>query len=212
AVVRDRKGRFVRDLNVKDFVVAEAGQPRRILDFRAATDGPIRIALVYDVSGSMRVGSRAVDARQAARHLFAALRPSDEAALFEFDTRLQRVTPFTSNVSEIEAALDHIDPPYGQTSLYDAVAETARMISEETRQRADGKLPSRTAVVVLTDGVDTHSLLKPEQVSSLASAIDLPVYFLAVMAGVDDPRYVTTTSQLESGLGSLARWTGGELF
>ena len=211
AIVRDRKGRFVRDLNVKDFVVAEAGQPRRILDFRAATDGPIRIALVYDVSGSMRVGSRAVDARQAARHLFAALRPSDEAALFEFDTRLQRVTPFTSNFSGIEAALDHIDPPYGQTSLYDAVAETARVISEET-QGTGGKVPTRTAVVVLTDGVDTRSLLKPEQVSGIASSIDLPVYFLAVMASVDDPRYTVTTNQLESGLGSLARLTGGELF
>jgi Ca-activated chloride channel homolog len=213
AVVRDRKGRFVRDLNVKDFVVAEAGEPRRILDFRADTDGPVRLALVYDVSGSMRVGNKAVDARQAARHLFGALRSSDEAALFEFDTRLQRVTPFSSDFSAIDSALDHIDPPYGQTSLYDAVAETARVISDENKG-AGARLPTRTAVVVLTDGVDTHSLLKPEQVSGIASAIDLPVYFLAVMAGVDDPRNAVTgaATELETGLGSLARWTGGELF
>ena len=117
AVVRDRKGRFVRDLNVKDFVVAEAGEPRRILDFRSAADGPVRLALVYDVSGSMRVGNKIVDARQAARHLFAALRLTDEAALFEFDTRLQRVTPFTSNFPDIDAALGHIDPLRPDLSL-----------------------------------------------------------------------------------------------
>jgi len=211
AIVRDRKGRFVRDLNEKDFVVAEAGEPRRILDFRADTDGPVRLALVYDVSGSMRVGSKLVDARQAARHLFGALRSSDEAALFEFDTRLQRVTSFTSNFSQIDAALDHVDPPYGQTSLYDAVAETARVISDENRRNTAGQLPARTAVVVLTDGVDTHSLLTPDQVSAIASAIDLPVYFLAVMASVDDPRQ-SGPNQSQTSLGSLAHWTGGELF
>src|SRR5687768_9724480 len=65
AVVRDRKGRFVRDLAQKDFMVAESGRQKPILDFRAQTDGPVKLALLFDISGSMRVASRAVDARQA---------------------------------------------------------------------------------------------------------------------------------------------------
>ena len=84
AVVRDRKGRFVENLERKDFVVAEAGQPRPILDFRAQADGPVKLAMLFDISGSMRVGTKAVDARQAARHVLGALRPGDEAALFSF--------------------------------------------------------------------------------------------------------------------------------
>ena len=133
AVVRDRKGRFVRDLERKDFVVAEAGEQRHILDFRADADGPVKLAVLFDVSGSMRVGSKAVDARQAAEHLFSALRPMDEAAVFAFDTRLERVTAFTSDLSVLRASLDHVDPPFGQTSLYDAVAETARAVASEGR-------------------------------------------------------------------------------
>ena len=98
AVVRDRKGRFVGNLERKDFIVAEAGQPRPILDFRAQADGPVKLAMLFDISGSMRVGTKAVDARQAARHVFGALKPGDEAAIFTFDTRLERVTPFTSDI------------------------------------------------------------------------------------------------------------------
>jgi VWFA-related protein len=131
AVVRDRKGRFVGNLERKDFIVAEAGTPRPILDFRAQSDGPIKLALLVDISGSMRVGSKTVDAQQAARHLFGALRPGDEAAVFSFDTELDRVTPFTSNIPSLEAALDHVQAPFGQTSLYDAVARVARAVAAE---------------------------------------------------------------------------------
>jgi VWFA-related protein len=212
AVVRDRKGRFVGNLEKKDFIVAEAGEPRRILDFRAQADGPVKLALLFDISGSMRVGSKAVDARQAALHVFSALRPMDEAAVFSFDTRLDRVTKFTSDVSSLKAALDHVEPPFGQTSLYDAVAETARAVAAEGP--GGGRLPQRSAVVVLTDGIDTRSRLTSEQVSAIASSIDIPVYIVAVMSVIDDPRQaVSVTAEVQNGaLANLSRWTGGELF
>src|SRR5215203_6226478 len=53
AVVRDRKGRFVGNLRQNDFIVAESGKALRILDFRAQSDGPVKLALLFDISGSM---------------------------------------------------------------------------------------------------------------------------------------------------------------
>jgi VWFA-related protein len=209
AVVRDRKGRFVRDLEKKDFVVAESGRQKPILDFRAESDGPVRLALLFDVSGSMRVASRAVDARQAARHVLSALRPSDEAALFAFDTRLSLVRGFTSDIDSLIASLDRVDTPYGQTSLYDAVAETARSVADEKPDRL--AQVQRRAVVVLTDGIDTKSRLTAADVSGIASSIDVPVYVLAVMHSVDDPRDERTEAG-DSALRNLAHWTGGDLF
>jgi hypothetical protein len=80
-------------------------------------------------------------------------------------------------------------------------------------KNADGRSPHRTAVVVLTDGVDTHSLLKPGEVSGIASGIDVPVYVMAVMAGIDDPKqFDNPEAATAGGLRDLARWTGGELF
>ncbi len=71
----------------------------------------------------------------------------------------------------------------------------------------------RAAVVVLTDGVDTHSRLKPGEVSGIASEIDVPVYVMAVMSSIDDPRmFDDPDAATAGGLRDLARWTGGELF
>ena len=211
AVVRDRKGRFVANLQRKDFIVAEAGTPRPILDFRAQSDGPIKLALLVDISGSMRVGSKTVDAQQAARHLFGALRPGDEAAVFSFDTGLDRVTPFTSDIPSLEAALGHVQTPFGQTSLYDAVAQVARAVAAEGP--GGGRMPQRSAVVVLTDGIDTRSRLTSEQVATISSSIDIPVYIIALMSPIDDPREGgTVQEELVGPLPTLARWTGGEMF
>lgn len=211
AVVKDRKGRFVSGLEPRDFVVSEGGEERKILDFRAETDGPVKLGLLVDASGSMRVGRKAVDADAAARHLFSALRPGDEAALFSFDTRVDPVSDFTSDVAALEQALGRLNPPFGQTSLYDAVAQAAGIVAEAGRRASRG-LPHRAALVVLTDGIDTRSRSTIEDVAAAASRIDVPVYIIAVMAGVDDPRVYGTPAFDVSGLESLARGTGGEMF
>jgi Ca-activated chloride channel homolog len=211
AVVRDRKGRFVRDLTADDFLVVEAGAPREILGFRSETDGPVSLAILFDVSGSMRVGSKAWAAREAARTIFAALRPSDQAALFSFDTKLQRVRDFTSDFGGLASALETVDRPFGQTSLYDAVAQTAGAVARAAR-RPDESM-QRAAVIVITDGIDTKSRLKPSEVSGIASRIDVPVYVLAVMSTVDDESKLHAPASPDAGsLRDLAQWTGGELF
>jgi hypothetical protein len=48
-------------------------------------------------------------------------------------------------------------PPFGQTSLYDAVAKTAAGDRGRPRDQRGGldAAPQRLAVVVLTDGIDT---------------------------------------------------------
>ena len=66
---------------------------------------------------------------------------------------------------------------------------------------------------MLTDGIDTKSRLTAPEVSAIASNIDVPVYIVAVMSAVDDPRNADYgTGAMSSGLSDLARWTGGDLF
>jgi len=207
AVVRDKRGRFARNLKKEDFVVEEGGTRREVIEFRSDDNAPVRVALLFDVSGSMRLASRLEDARQAARHVLGAMRLAengDEAAVFAFDMNLQSLQPFTANAGAIENALSRV-VPYGQTSLYDAIAQTAKQVA--------GNRPGdthRRAVVVFTDGEDTSSLMKPEQVSAIASAIDVPVYVMTVVSQVERDR--GEGSEEETPLQSLARWTGGSLF
>ena len=150
--------------------------------------------------------------QQAARHLFSSLKKGDEAALFAFDTQLQQVTGFTTDFKGLEARVDKVEQPFGQTSLYDAIAETAKAVGAAAGSDVGG-VPQRAAIVVLTDGIDTKSRLTPQEVSAVASSIDVPVYIVAVMSPVDDPRNPDYgTGALSSGLTDLARWTGGDFF
>lgn len=212
AVVRDRHGRFARGLRKEDFVVEEGGARRDIVEFRADDNAPVRVALLFDVSGSMRLATRLEDARQTARQLLSALRlgsVQDEAAVFSFDMNLQSLQSFTSDARAIEDALSRV-APYGQTSLYDAIALTA----EEVANTRPGDR-HRRAVVVLTDGVDTSSRLTPERVSALASSIDVPVYVVTVASDIDRDaieRTYSLTAKAEGALRTLSHLTGGEAF
>jgi hypothetical protein len=72
-------------------------------------------------------------------------------------------------------------------------------------------------VVVITDGIDTSSKLTPSQVSGMASAIDVPVYVIAVLSPLDHPGQDSAvvgadTSPVATHLSNLAYWTGGTLF
>jgi VWFA-related protein len=205
AVVRDRKGRFVRDLTAQDFQVTDDGEQRTITDFRHEP-AAISVALLFDISGSME--ARMNDAREAATHVLGWMKPDDEAAIFTFDTRLDEVAPFASGMHTLPERLSSVRP-FGATSLHDAIARTA--------EKVGARESLRRAVVVFTDGMDTASRLTPSEVSGIASSIDVPVYIVGLVPSIDNPSADTSTTTFERSvltglLGNLAYWTGGDVF
>jgi VWFA-related protein len=205
AIVRDDRGRFVRDLQSHDFDIVDDGQSRPIADFRRDASG-VSVALLFDVSGSME--HTLPIARESAMHLLSWLEPTDEAAVFTFDTRLDEVVPFTPGLRKLPASMSTVTP-FGATSLHDAIALMAqRIATREGRRRA---------IVVFTDGLDNASRLAPSEVSGIASAIDVPVYLFAAVSSLDDPSsdFSATSasgSSLVGSLSDLAAWTGGHVF
>ena len=206
AVVRDGKGRFVRDLTARDFEVVDGGQTRPIADLQPDIAG-ISIAILFDVSGSME--GHLPNAREAATHVLSWMDASrDEAAVYTFDTHLDERSPFTVGLRALPDSISSL-VPFGATSLHDAIALTARRVGER-----EGR---RRAVVVMTDGADNASHLKPEDVSAIASAIDVPVYIFGIVPSIDNPSSESSTHSVESiafagPLADLATWTGGHVF
>lgn len=205
AVVRDRRGRFVQGLETKDFEVIDGGNYRPLVDLQFDTAAPLRVALLFDVSGSMSVAAKLAEAASAARHLVTGLHPGDEAAVFAFDTALRELQPFTSDHTLVTQAFEGLRA-YGQTSIFDAVAETASRIAADRSRRQ--------AIVIVTDGIDTRSRMSAEEVSRIASATDVPIYVFAVVspldhAGMRDALEDEAAADAETPLGRLAFWTGG---
>ena len=209
AVVQDRRGRPVLGLLPSDFELNVSGEPVQIVEFGSEATG-ISVALLIDDSGSMSLAGRKDAAHEVARHIVSWLEPGrDEITLLGFDKSLRTVQPFTTQPSAVVARLGELTP-YGLTSLYDAIAQAARPLVTRTRPRR--------AVIVITDGVDTASVMTPPEVSRVASEIDVPVYVVAIRVGVDRlggmPDVVSPAAAAESqaSLDDLARWTGGATF
>jgi Ca-activated chloride channel homolog len=204
--VRDNRNRVVRDLKREDFQIIDTGFGKPIQDFWAG-DAPISLAILLDISGSMAVGGNMDRARQAVDIGLSNMRYGDEASLYTFDSRLEEVVPFTTELERVRS-VNLEGTPFGMTSLFDAIAETARSAAERANRHR--------AVLVITDGADTGSKRTAPEVSGIASAIDVPVYLLTVVNPADHPggelEVVVGGPVSEfASLAELARWTGGDL-
>lgn len=207
ATVRDRRGKPVTSLTVDDFHLLDNGQPAKILEFSRA-EAPVGIALLTDVSGSMDVAEKRAASKETARQLMAWLKPGEDyIGLFAFDKTLVEVQPLRPAPGDVIKRMDGLEP-YGKTSLFDAIADTG--------QRVAITAGPRRAVVVLTDGYDNASRMSADEVSAIASSIDVPVYVIVVVSPFDKSgRKTLIDADLlalrEGPLGHLARWTGGEI-
>ena len=195
ALVRDSKGRLVTDLKPSDFELFDDGHRRHLTNVWSEPS-PASVAILMDASGSM--ASKLPRAREAANALVAGLQPgSDEVAFFSFDTSLKELRPFSKSFASADGAWK-ATKAYGATSLWDAVAETAQKISDRQRRRA---------LVVITDGVDSASTMKPTEVSAIASSLDVPVYILVVKFASEE---TAADAPIRGPLADLAAWTGGD--
>ena len=129
-----------------------------------------------------------------------------------FDTRLdQRARLYVGLHARWKPRSSHVERPFGQTSLYDAVAETARAVA------AEGPKAGTAAAAQRRRRADRrHRHAEPADARAGPgdrSSIDIPVYIVAVMSTIDDPR-VREGPRARSAvaLPDLARWTGGEMF
>lgn len=205
ATVRDAKKRTVINLEREDFQVLEQGQPRRIVQFSADNEGAVSVAFLFDTSGSMGLASNLAKGREVVAQLLYRMQSTrDEAALFTFHRTLREEVPFSNDLHRVQRALDGVRP-WGLTSIYDAVAETAKRLAKREAVRR--------ALVVITDGVDTSSALTSREVAALASAIDVPIYIVAVVSPLDHPSHgaAVVPETVGGGLADLANLTGGDV-
>ena len=66
----------------------------------------------------------------------------------------------------------------------------------------------RRALVVITDGVDSASTMKPSEVSAIASSLDVPVYILVI--AIRARRGRRAEAPMRGPMADLAAWTGGD--
>src|ERR1043166_1408029 len=118
-------------------------------------------------------------AQEAAIGFARRLREQDLAEVVDFDSRVNVLQTFTSNGAELEQAIRRTSAG-GSTSLYNAVYIALKDLKKVVVKNADEI--RRQAIVLLSDGEDTSSLLPFEEVLDLAKRSETAIYYIGLRA------------------------------
>ncbi len=195
---------FVTALSQSDFELFEDGVKQEVQFF---TSGklPIALSLLLDTSASME--RRIRTAQEAAVGFARHLRPDDLAQVIDFDSRVRILQQFTSDTAELERAI-YQTAAGGSTALYNAIYISLKELKKVRTSTADQV--RREAVVVLSDGEDTSSLVGFEEVLELAKRSETAIYAIGLRSNESGRR--RGFNEAEFVLRQLARETGGRTF
>lgn len=223
----DKQKRFITTLRQEDIRVFEDNVPQQLFTFQQETDRPLALALLIDVSASEE---RTLPAEKAAARSFIETviqSRKDQAAVIPFTGSAFLEQPLTRDVLGIYRALERVevampaylgsgraitgivtgpgtrrDPREGSTAIWDAIALTS---SEVLTRGAEPGQTRRRAIILLTDGQDTSSVLDIEQAINRALLAETVIYAI----GIGDSKYQGVD---RGSLRTVAERTGGRAF
>lgn len=195
---------FVTDLDERDFQVYEDGVQQQI-SFFTRSQLPIALSLLLDTSASM--DDKMTTAQNAAIGFARRLRAEDVAQVVDFDSRVTILQGFTNDGAALEKAIRGTAAG-GSTSMYNAIYIALNEMKKLRAQSAEDI--RRRAIVVLSDGEDTSSLLPFEEVLELAKRAETVVYTIGIRSR--DQGGTRGFREAEFVLKQLAHETGGRSF
>jgi Ca-activated chloride channel family protein len=183
----DSKGHFITDLKREELILKENGTAQSITHFSnfandqsdklGEKDVPLTLALVIDKSESMSTeiqGTNKLDiVKNAAFRLLDELKTNDRMTLISFNDMPTEETPLISDKKRISTAILFQGVEGGYTSLLDSVYFAMDKLKGQQ---------GRKIIVVFSDGEDTASHLKLDEVISNLVASDVTVLAFGTMA------------------------------
>jgi VWFA-related protein len=198
--VTDKKGRFITDLDKKDFEVVEGKRQQNIAEFTAESDLPLRLGILIDTSNSVRERFK-FEQEAASQFIDSVMRTNlDKALVVSFDTSAELVSDLISDTDKLTASIRDLRPG-GGTALYDAIYFACRDKLSQDQPR----YKFRRAIVIVSDGDDNQSRYTRDQALEMAQKADVVVYAIS-----------TNITRIETDgdkvLRYLAQETGGRAF
>ncbi len=195
--------KFVGDLEENEFEVFEDGV-KQAISFFSRRQQPIALAILLDTSNSM--DDKLPTAQEAAIGFARRMRPEDVTEVIDFSTQVRILQPFTNDASALEKAIRGTTAD-GSTALYNAIYISLKEL-KKIKARNEDEI-RRQAIVVLSDGDDTTSLLPYEEVLDLAKRSETAIYTI----GLRPPDLGRASfKEAEYVLRQLAQETGGRSF
>ena len=203
--VIDGTQHYITSLTQQDFLVYEDGVKQELTFFNRA-NLPIALSILLDSSASME--DKLATAQDAAIGFAKRLRREDSAQVIDFDSRVQIIQAFTSSVPDLENAIRRTNAG-GSTSLYNAIYIALKELKKS--RAASSEDVRRQAIVVLSDGEDTSSLVSFEEVLELAKRSETAIYAIGIRSR-EVGQITKGFSEADFVLRQLSQETGGRVF
>jgi len=201
--ITDARNRYVTDLVEKNFAVFEDGVKQELALF-SHENLPISLVLMMDCSASM--DEKLKVAQDAAVGFVKTLNARDLAQVVQFNDRRTVLQDFTADHGLLEAAIRRTEAS-GPTALHNALYVSLK----ELDKQKSGRELRRRAIVLLSDGEDTASLVTDDQVMELARKSEIAIYSISLRPSRSQDRNRLAFSQAEHLLTTLSQETGGQV-
>ena len=196
--------RYVTDLEQADFEVFEDGVKQQVTFF-SRVQQPIALAILLDTSASME--GKLETAKEAAIGLTRRMRPGDTMEVIGFSGQVNILQTFTGDVPALERAIRQASVA-GSTALYNAMYISLKNL-QKVRVRSEADI-RREAIVVLSDGDDTSSLVGFDEVRDVAKRSETAIYAIGLRQ--NDAGSRREFKEAEFVLRQLSQETGGRAF
>jgi VWFA-related protein len=201
--VRDKRGRTVGGLSENDVTVKDEDNATTGLYLYHGAD---RVSLVFalDQSGSLREIMN--QQREAALALFGQFGEKSQVAVLRFAQQSKLALPFGRDLDATRAAFSASTASNQHTAIFDAAAAATKLFETLPRIRSE-----RRFVILISDGLDTASTVKPRAVieAALKNQVTFYVIHLPLFTPSEGRLRVRTPAK---GFRDLAEKTGGKYF
>jgi VWFA-related protein len=221
--VDTREGTPAENLKAEDFKVLDNGQPREIRNLWHESDLPLTVALVADVSGS-QAGYVRSHREALSQFLKQVIGPRDRAMVVEVAREAWLIAGLSGSSADLSAAVERIGTPEGKsspmlgpvcrnetfphgcggTALWHGLYYTAKELKP---------VAGRKAIIVLSDGMDTGSDIRLNDLIEMAQSAGTVVYAIKYASPM---RFLSISGAIAQavsrGLERVTRETGGLTF
>jgi len=200
--VTDKHGHYIPNLRQSDFALLDDGKaPANVRSFHQQINLPLRVGIVIDASTSIRSRFQ-FEQQSATEFLLQVLKAkSDRAFVMGFDVTPTVTQDWTNDIDKLETGVNRLYPG-GGTALFDAVYTACR---DKLLDVSRGQEPVRKAMVLLSDGDDNQSRVRPDEAIKECERAETIIYAIST-------NWTPSRGKGDDVLKQLSESTGGQVY